>query len=104
MLRPYRAVLSARFRALLQYRGAALAGLGTQFFWGLIRMMIFTAFYAGAAGAMPMSRESVVAYVWLGQAFFLLIPFRGDAEIIGMIRSGNVAYELLRPVDLYWLY
>jgi len=104
VLRPYLAVLSARFRALLQYRGAAVAGLGTQFFWGLIRMMIFTAFYAGATGSMPMSRENVVAYIWLGQAFFLLIPFRTDGEIVGMIRSGNVAYELLRPVDLYGLW
>ena len=36
-MRPYWAVLSARFRMLLQYRAAALAGLGTQVFWGLIR-------------------------------------------------------------------
>ena len=35
-LQPYRAVVSARFRTLLQYRAAALAGLWTQVFWGLV--------------------------------------------------------------------
>ncbi len=46
---PYLAVYATRFRALLQYRAAALAGLGTQFFWGLIRMMIYVAFFRSAA-------------------------------------------------------
>jgi len=103
-VRAYWTVLSARFRLLLQYRAAALAGLGTQFFWGLIRMMVFAAFLENAGSRSPMSLEQVVAYIWLGQAFLLLIPFRGDAELEDMIRSGNVAYEMLRPVDLYGLW
>ncbi len=100
-MRPYAAVLSARFRLLLQYRAAALAGFGTQLFWGLIRMMIFTAFIEHSAGRSPMTLEQVVGYVWLGQAFLLLIPFRGDSDVEQQIRTGNVAYEMLRPIDLY---
>lgn len=104
-MRAYLAVFSARFRALLQYRAAALAGVGTQFFWGLIRMMIFTAFIKYSAADSPMSLEEVITYIWLGQAFFALVPLRVDMEVAMMIRSGNIAYELLRPVDLYnyWL-
>ena len=37
----YMAVVSARFRMMLQYRSAAFAGLGTQMFWGIMRVMIF---------------------------------------------------------------
>jgi viologen exporter family transport system permease protein len=103
-MRPYLAILSARFRTLLQYRAAAAAGFGTQLFWGLIRMMIFQAFYEASPAAAPMSLDHVVAYVWLGQAFLLLLPFRVDADIQDMIRTGGVAYELLRPVDLYFLW
>ena len=103
-MRPYVAMLSARFRALLQYRAAAAAGFGTQLFWGLIRMMIFAAFYENATQSVPMPLEHVVTYVWLGQAFFALIPIRVDRELAMMIRAGNVAYELLRPVDLYALW
>lgn len=103
-MKPYLAILSAQFRRLLQYRAAAGAGLACQFFWGLIRMMIFTAFYENARGPTPMSLPDVVAYVWLGQAFILLIPFRGDGDVEQLIRTGNVACELLRPVDLYSLW
>ena len=101
-MRPYLAILSARFRLLLQYRAAAAAGFGCQLFWGLIRMMIFQAFYAGTTVSAPMTIEQVVTYVWLGQAFLLLIPIRTDHELAEKIRTGNVAYELLRPIDLYW--
>ena len=54
-MRPYLAVLSARFRLLLQYRVAALAGFATQLFWGFIRVMIFGAFYRASAAAQPMT-------------------------------------------------
>ena len=61
-MRAYVAVFGARFRALLQYRAAALAGLGTQVFWGLIRVMIFGAFYATAAEAAPIVRRCSIAF------------------------------------------
>ncbi len=41
----YRAILSARFRTLLQYRAAAVAGVVTQFAFGFIHIMVLTAFY-----------------------------------------------------------
>lgn len=96
-------MLTVRLRLLLQYRAAAIAGFCTQLFWGLIRMMIFVAFYENASGQ-PMDLKQVVSYVWLGQAFILLTMLRIDGDIQQLIRSGNVAYELLRPVDLYGMW
>ncbi len=98
----YLALFGARFRSLLQYRAAALAGLGTQFFWGLIRIMIFEAFYRSASGPQPMTLDQVISYVWLSQAMFHLVPFRVDRETLNKIRDGSVVYELARPMDLYW--
>ena len=103
-MKPYLAVLSARFRMLLQYRAAAAAGFVCQLFWGLIRMMIFQAFYENASPDVPMTCEQTTTYVWLGQALIMLLPFRVDGQIDQMIRTGNVAYELLRPTDLYWFW
>ncbi len=77
---PYRAVVSARYRMLLQYRAAAFAGLVTQCFWGAIRLMIVAAFYAASTQAQPMSLPDVVVYIWLGQAFFGMLPWNIDAE------------------------
>ena len=90
-MRPYLAVLSARIRMLLQYRAAALAGMSTQLFWGLIRVMTFEAFYRTATQAQPMTYAEVVNYVWLGQALFALLPWTPDNDVRTMVRTGTVA-------------
>jgi ABC-2 type transport system permease protein len=100
----YRAVLSARFASLLQYRAAAVAGLTTQVFWGAIRMMAFTAFYRSSTQSQPMPLEDAITYIWLGQALFALLPWRPDEEVEAMVRSGDIVYELVKPVDLYSLW
>jgi ABC-2 type transport system permease protein len=101
---PYLAVLSSRFRMLLQYRAVALAGIATQVIWGIIRAQIFAAFYASSTAPQPMTADQTITYLWLGQAFLLIVMFSPDAEIASMINSGHVAYEMTRPLDLYWLW
>lgn len=101
-LAPYRGVLRARWRETLQYRAAAVAGFGTQLYWGLLRLMVLAAFYqSGPAGAAHFDFAHVVPYVWLGQALLGLFPFRLDQELADSVRTGAVAGELLRPIDLY---
>ena len=103
-MRGYWAIFSARFRTLLQYRAAALAGLGTQIFWGWIRVMVFYAFYQSSTAAQPMTYDQVVTYIWLGQGMLLIVMYGADADVTAMIRSGTVAYEMLRPMDVYSLW
>jgi ABC-2 type transport system permease protein len=98
---PYVAVFAARFRVLLQYRAAALAGLGTQVFWGLVRVAIFTGFYHSTTVAQPLAEADVVTYLWLTQALLLLLPWRPDPDVATLVLTGQVAAELVRPVDLY---
>ena len=102
-IRPYHAVFRARFQLLLQYRAAALAGFGTQCWWGAIKVMIFAAFLAGPV-ASPMTLRQTIDYIWLGQAFLMMLPWSADPELARMVRTGDIAYERLRPVDgyAYW--
>lgn len=97
----YWAILSAKFRSLLQYRSAAIAGLTTQVVWGLIRVMIFQAFYRSTNSEQPISSSDVETYIWLGQAFLAVLPWNIDTDIRALIRSGGIGYELVRPVNLY---
>jgi ABC-2 type transport system permease protein len=84
----------------LSYRAAALAGVATQFFWGFMLIMIYQAF--ARSGASPLNDAEIASYIWLQQAFLALIAFWfRDAELLGLIGSGDSAYELCRPVDLY---
>lgn len=100
-LSPYVAVVAMRYQMLLQYRAAAFAGFLTQFFWGAIKIMVLAAFYASSSATPPLSFTEVVAYIWLGQALLGLMPWNVDPEIQEKFDSGSVAYELLRPLDLY---
>ena len=99
--RAYLAVAVTRFKMVLQYRAAAFAGVSTQLFWGFIKVMVFVAFFEAASEVPPMTFSEVLVYIWLGQGLLALLPWNVDAEIANDIRSGGVAYELLRPLDLY---
>jgi viologen exporter family transport system permease protein len=100
-MKAYRAILVSRFLSLLQYRAAAIAGVGTQLFFGLVRVMIYDGFYRSSTSPQPMTVDQVVTYIWLGQAMLLLAMFDVDKDVAAMIRTGNVAYEMTRPLDLY---
>jgi len=105
-VRPYLALFRARCRVLLQYRAAAVAGFGTQLLFGLVKMMVLEAFYTHARVEAPLSLAHAISYTWLAQAFFHLLPFSAnpDPEVRDMVRSGHVAYELTRPIDLHGLW
>lgn len=101
-MRLYGSVLKLRISMGMQYRAAALAGVATQFFWGFIAIMVFEAFYEHAAQTPPISLQELINYIWLQQAFlvFVMMWFR-DNELFDLITSGNIAYELCRPCELY---
>ncbi len=91
-----------RFAMGLQYRAAALAGMATQFFWGGMNILMYHAFYESNPAAFPMTLEATVTYVWLQQALLMLFAaWLVEQELFDDILSGNVVYELCRPVDVY---
>jgi len=100
-MKPYIAILNTRMAVLFQYRSAAIAGLCTQVFWGIVKVMILEAFFAQSVSAEPLSLAQAITFIWLGQALIQLLPWNIDKELEAQIKTGNVAYELLRPLDLY---
>ncbi len=93
--RPYLTVF--RLRALMetQYRAAALGGLVTQVFFGLVYIFLYTTLYAGES---PEMLRDTITYVWLQQMFFRMM-FSTDGELTNLIMNGGIAYMLVRPVD-----
>ena len=74
-MKAYLAILYARMATLLQYRGAAFAGVATQIFWAIIKIMIFTAFYAQTSTSQPIS---------LGPGHHIHLARAGFAGIVAM--------------------
>lgn len=103
-MRAYFAVFNIRTKSLFQYRTASLAGVFTQLFWGILQVMIFRAFYAQALLFQPISLEQAVTFIWIGQGLLQMLPWNLDKEIERQIKSGDIAYELIRPIHLYNLW
>jgi len=100
-MKAYLSVFRMRLRMETQYRGAVLGGIVCQIFFGLILIAVYRAMYAGKPQSLPFSH--VTTYVWLQQAFFRML-LSSDAELMDKIRTGGIAYDLCRPVDLYGFY
>lgn len=103
-LAPYTAAFASRFREELQYRAAAFAGLVTQTVFGFLIVMVLLEFYASSDRPPPLDRSATLAYVWLGQATFALLPWNLDPSVARSVQTGDVVLELLRPVDTFRLW
>lgn len=104
-MKAYYSLFKMRLLKGMQYRIAALAGVATQFFWGFIYIMIFDAFYTSTSAVQPISFYQLVQVTWLQQSFlmFVMLWYR-DSELMNLITSGNIAYELCRPSDIYFFW
>lgn len=100
-IRPYAALFRARARTLFSYRLAAVAGLMTQWAFGFILISVLYAFYESADAAQPMTFAQTVTYTWVGQAMLGMLPWNIDRDTGESIRTGAVAYDLARPLDMY---
>jgi len=101
-MRKYWSFFRIRFIRGLQYRAAALSGMVTQFVWGAMEILLFRAFYEASPESFPMTFEALSTYVWLQQAFLALyMVWFWESELFNSITTGDVAYELCRPVRLY---
>nr|MDD6335109.1 ABC transporter permease [bacterium] len=104
-MKKYFCFFRIRFINGLQYRAAALAGVCTQFFWGALTILMFSAFYKSAPDAFPMPFEALSSYIWLQQAFLsLFMTWFYETQIFDSITQGHIAYELCRPIDLYGMW
>ncbi len=100
-MRAYLSVFRMRLRMETQYRGAMLGGIVCQVFFGLVLISLYRALYASRPQELPLSH--VVTYVWIQQAFFRML-LATDSDLADKIRTGNIAYDLCRPVSMYGFY
>ncbi len=101
-MKAYLSVFRIRFANSLQYRTAAFAGMITQYAWGMMELLAFSAFYRANPAAFPMTFQQTVAYIWIQQAFLsLFMMWFYEREIFDSITTGSIAYEMVRPLNLY---
>ena len=103
-MKAIKSIFKLNFLNDLQYRAQALAGVSAQLFFGIVWIMVYVAFYeSGSTDKIPMPLDQLVSYWWLNQVFFALVyMWVKDKDLLSMIRNGNVAYELVRPINFYF--
>lgn len=87
------------------YRAAALAGLATNLFFGLLRAEILLALYGDRGTVAGYSAADAVTYTGLSQALIAVLMLFGWYDLMATVHSGEVAGDLLRPMDFqaFWL-
>ncbi|WP_059008314.1 ABC transporter permease [Streptomyces specialis] len=104
----YRAVAVSGFRRYATYRLATAAGVFTNTVFGFILAYTFVALWSGRPGLGGYDRAEALTFVWLGQALLASVSLLGggfEEELQERIRTGDIAIDLYRPVDLqmWWL-
>ncbi len=104
-MKSYISYFKLRFITNLQYRSAAWAGIATQVFFGFVYIMVYLAFYETGGKNLPMELPQLVTYLWLNQALLSMVNlFYKDQELFNLVKTGNIAYELIRPKNLYFMW
>lgn len=94
-IKPYLSILRLRAALETTYRAAALGGLVTQAFFGLVYVALYTVLCGDDS---PVLLRDTITYVWLQQMFFRM-TFSNDNELSNIILRGDIVYSLIRPVD-----
>ena len=104
-MKAYITYFKLKFISGLQYRQAAYAGIATQFFFGIVYIMVYIAFYQSGGKNIPMTLSQIITYLWLNQALLALInQFSRDKELFKLVKGGGISYELARPKSLYFMW
>jgi ABC-2 type transport system permease protein len=100
-VRPYAALLGAGFARYSAYRAAMIGGAVTNAVFGLMRASVLVAAIRSRGGPVGgYDTSAAVTFAWTSQALIAVVEVFTWNELALRVRSGDVAVDLSRPVDL----
>ncbi|MBN2547914.1 MAG: ABC-2 family transporter protein [Anaerolineales bacterium] len=92
-------------RRQITYRAATLAGLATNFFFGLMRAALMAALYGARPAVEGMTLADAITYTGLSQASIAYLSLFSWWEVMRSVYSGQVGSDLLKPMSFFnfWL-
>ncbi|ULH15507.1 ABC-2 family transporter protein [Deinococcus sp. KNUC1210] len=93
------------FARQLTYRRAAIAGLLTNLFFGVLRMSVLLALLRGRGLIVGFSASDAVTYTGITQALIMMMSLFGWFDLMNTVYRGEVGSDLLRPYSYFgfWL-
>jgi viologen exporter family transport system permease protein len=102
----YWALVGAGYRRWATYRQAAVAGVFVNTVFGIIKLSILLAVARSAGGSVAgYDRAALSTYAWVSQGLIAVVMIFTWTELADRVRTGDIAVDLARPVDLQlsWL-
>lgn len=98
-------LMKRAFQRQMTYRSATLAGLATNFFFGLLRVAVMVALYGARREVAGIDLQAAITYTGLAQAIIAYLSIFGWYDLMRSVHSGEVAADLLKPLGYfrYWL-
>lgn len=99
-VRRFAALAAAGFRRHATYRQATVAGVFTNVVFGAMLAAVMSAVAEGGGGRPGgYTGAQLVTYVWVGQGLLNVSYLWSWKELADRVATGDVASDLLRPVD-----
>jgi ABC-2 type transport system permease protein len=95
----YRALAIAAIQRAIAYRGTTLLSLLAGLVWVAVLYYLWRTVYADRPRLGSFDWSQMRTYILVSYAVSTLISFSSAARILSAVRTGDIAMELLRPVD-----
>jgi ABC-2 type transport system permease protein len=87
------------FQKSLQYRIANYSGLAVNAFFFVVRAFVFMALYENRGIVAGYTVTEAITFTGITQAMLMVIGIFGTMEIANAVKSGEVATDLMKPID-----
>ncbi|MFZ5915623.1 MAG: ABC transporter permease [Chloroflexota bacterium] len=93
------------FQRQLTYRAATLAGLATNFFFGMLRAALMAALYGARQEVAGISLTEAITFTGLSQATIGYLSLFHWYDVMNSVHSGDISSDLLKPMGYFtfWL-
>ena len=85
----------------LTYRAATIAGLLTNYFFGILRATIFVALYDLQPSVEGITLQGAITYAALGQALIGYLSLFNWYDLMDTVYTGDISSDLLKPMDFF---
>ena len=100
-MRTFLALTRVAIQRQFTYRAAAMAGLATNFFFGLLRAAVMVALYGDQTQVNGLTLQDAITFTGLSQAGIAFLSLFGWLEIVNSVNSGQVGADLLKPMGYF---
>ena len=104
-MRLFLEITKRSFQRQLTYRSAAVAGLVTNTFFGLLRAAVIIALYGSQNEVTGITIQAAITYTALTQGVIAYLSIFGWYDLMESVNTGQVGADLLKPMDYFtfWL-